>query len=73
LPPELRDDCIRSFEKFVSMDLADRQQFLKNAERWRLMSPEERQDWREVVASLSVQPPMPPGFGGPPIPPEPEP
>jgi len=72
LPPELRDQCIQSFEKFVKMDLAERQQFLKNAERWKLMSPEEREDWRQLVTMLSVQPPLPPGVGPPPLPPEPD-
>jgi hypothetical protein len=67
LTPQLRDQCIQSFEKFVNMSLAERQQFLKNAERWKLLSPQERQDWRDLVASISVQPPYPPGFIPPPL------
>lgn len=51
-----RAQCIQSFEKFASMSVVERQQFLKNAERWREMTPEERQKWRELV---SVAPLMP--------------
>jgi hypothetical protein len=69
LTSEQRADCIRSFQKFANMDLLQRELFLKNAERWKLMSPEERQDWKELVASLASQPPMPPGLDLPPMPP----
>ena len=62
LSPNLRDRCIQSFEKFINMSLAERQQFLKNAERWKLMSPDERQDWCDLVASMAIQPPLPPGY-----------
>jgi hypothetical protein len=69
LTPEQRADCIRSFQKFANMDLLQRELFLKNAERWKLMSPEERQEWKELVVNLSSQPPMPPGLDLPPMPP----
>jgi len=65
LPPEQRAECIRSFAKFASLSLAERQQFLKNAERWKLMSPGERQAWRDLVNHLP--PPLPPDL--PPLPP----
>ena len=55
-----RAQCIRSFEKFASLSLEERQQFLKNAERWKLMTPDQRQAWRDVVTKLSSQPPLPP-------------
>lgn len=55
-----RAQCIRSFEKFAGMPLADRQAFLKNAERWKLMSPTERQSWRELVNAAPLIPPMVP-------------
>ena len=64
-----RAECIRSFEKFASLSLEERQQFLKNAERWKLMTPDQRQAWRDVVTKLSSQPPMPPGWNEPPSPP----
>jgi Protein of unknown function (DUF3106) len=64
LPSDQRDQCIRSLEKFASLNLAERQQFLKSAERWKLMSPSERQVWRELVRRF---PPLPP----PPLPPLP--
>ena len=71
LPKAQRSLCILSFEKFAGMSLEERQQFLKNAERWRLMLPEERQAWRNLVAKLPELPPSPPGLGLPPPPPSP--
>jgi len=71
LPKVQRAQCIQSFEKFASMTLEERQQFLKNAERWRLMRPEERQAWRDLVAKLPQMPPSPPGFDSFPPPPNP--
>ena len=64
LPPDQRDQCIQSFEKFAGLSRAERQQFLKSAERWKLMSPSERQAWRELVRNLP--PPLPPDV--PPLP-----
>jgi hypothetical protein len=61
LPGDQRAQCIRSFEKFAGMKLADRQAFLKNAERWKLMSPAERQSWRELVNVAPFMPPTAPG------------
>jgi hypothetical protein len=68
LRPEQRARCIISFAKFTSLSLEERQQFLKNAERWKLMSPSERQAWRQLVSRLP--PPLPP-TRLPPLPPEP--
>jgi hypothetical protein len=57
-----RAQCIRSFQKFAELSLPDRQLFLKNAERWKRMSPDERQEWRDLVSQLPLIPvdPMPP-------------
>ena len=65
LPPDQRAKCIHSVEKFANLSLEDRQQFLKNAERWKLLTPSQRQDWRELVNRLP--PPLPPDW--PPLPP----
>ena len=63
LPQAKREQCIGNFEKFASLSLDERQQFLKNAERWKLMSPDERQAWRELVRKLAPpRPPLPPGI-----------
>jgi hypothetical protein len=64
LPPSERARCISSFEKFANLSLVQRQQFLQNAERWRLMTPAERQAWRDLVNKVS--PPLPPDL--PPLP-----
>ncbi|MGD0745346.1 MAG: DUF3106 domain-containing protein, partial [Verrucomicrobiota bacterium] len=60
LPAEQRTVCLRAFAKFASMSAAEKQEFLKNAERWSQMSPEERQTWRDLVANVPQWPPMPP-------------
>jgi len=65
MPADQRAQCMRSFAKFASLSLEERQQFLENAERWKLMSPADRQAWREVVTRLP--PPLPPRL--PPLPP----
>jgi hypothetical protein len=68
LPKARRDQCIRSFTKFSNMTDEERQAFFRNAERWKEMSPTERQVWRRIVTVLSPQPPLPPGLGTPPLP-----
>lgn len=61
LPVGQRVQCIHSFEKFAGLTLAERQAFLKNAERWKLMSPADRQSWRELVNVAPLLPPPAPG------------
>lgn len=56
LSPAQRAQCIRAFEKFATMSAPERQQFLKNAERWREMTPEERQKWRDLVIVAPIMP-----------------
>ena len=65
LSAEQRAECIRAFAKFASMNTAEKQEFLKNAERWSQMSPEERQIWRDLVANVPKWPPMPPPLAHP--------
>jgi hypothetical protein len=70
LSPAGRARAIRSFEKFACLSLDQRRQFLRNAQLWKLMPPDERQNWRELVNDLPLEPPAPPGLGGrPPTPP----
>src|SRR5262245_21826416 len=51
-----RAACIGSFEKFADLSLEERQDFLKNADRWKLMTPDERQAWKDLVSKVSVSP-----------------
>jgi hypothetical protein len=44
-----------------------RAEFLKNAERWSQMSPEDRRIWRDLVANVPKWPPPP--QPSPPLPP----
>jgi len=67
LPPDQRAKCVRAIAKYTSLSLAERQLFLKNAERWKLLPPSQRQAWRDLVNKLP--PPMPPDL--PPMPPSP--
>jgi hypothetical protein len=62
LTPRQRSECIQSFAKFANMTLAERQAFLKNAERWKLLSAEERDEWRTLVEMAPITPPLPIGF-----------
>jgi hypothetical protein len=69
LPLEQRQICIASFERLSGMGQQERSRFLKNAERWRAMSPRERETWRTLVAiippagSTPPPPPLPGEFG----------
>jgi len=71
LPPQQRILCIRNYAKFADMTSTERAEFLKNAESWSKMSPEERQTWRDLVAHVPLWPPMPTAV--PPLPPQPAP
>jgi len=73
LPKEEREQCIEAFNKFSNLSETERQEFMKNAERWRSLSPAERQAWRTLVHSLTPMPPLPPGLATPPLPPMPPP
>ncbi|MDB6021614.1 MAG: hypothetical protein JWQ04_1471 [Pedosphaera sp.] len=66
LPKPQREKCLRSFAKFSDMGESERQEFLKNVERWREMSPAERQAWRQLVNSVPPVPPLPTGVAFPP-------
>ena len=66
LPPDQRSLCVSSFGKFANMTPEKRAQFLKNAERWKVTPPDDRQTWRTIAPKL---PPLPPGFGKPSLPP----
>jgi len=62
-----RQQCISSFEKFARMSVVERKQFLENAERWREMTAEDRQKWRELVTVAPIMPqvtPLPPQSSG---------
>jgi Protein of unknown function (DUF3106) len=59
LPPDQREECIHAFAKFASMSAPEKQEFLKNAERWSRMSPADRQTWRDLVVNVPEWPPLP--------------
>jgi hypothetical protein len=61
LPQSQRRLCIDSFGKFANLSPVERDQFLKNAERWQAMTASERQAWRKIVTDLPPQPPEPGG------------
>ena len=77
LPPEKRQLCVENYAKFAGLTDGERAEFLKNAERWSQMSPEERQSWRELVQQVPIwpagwtpkqMPPLPPGAANVPSP-----
>ncbi len=69
LPPEQRGLVLQTFKKFAELPPAQRRQFLSNAESWQAMSANDRERWRHLVNNLPLMPPLPPGFGTPPLPP----
>jgi hypothetical protein len=62
LPTAQRIICIRNYARFASLTETERAEFLKNAENWSKMSPNERQTWRDLVDNVPLWPPMPPGL-----------
>lgn len=54
-----RANCVQLFAKFSELSATERQEFLKNAERWAQMTPAERQAWRELVSTAPKIPPLP--------------
>jgi hypothetical protein len=70
LPPVQRFKCLRAFTEFAGMSAQEKQDFLKNAQRWSQMSPKERQTWRDLVTHVPEWPPLPPALM-PPMPPMP--
>jgi hypothetical protein len=66
LPAAQRQATLEAFHRFSDLSAAERSQFLRNADRWKEMSPADRATWRRLVPQL---PPMPPGMYGPPLPP----
>jgi hypothetical protein len=71
LPFQQRALCIRNYAKFAGMSPVERAEFLRNAEHWSTLSPEERQTWRDLVAHVPLWPPIPQAM--PPMPPLPPP
>jgi hypothetical protein len=69
LPPAQRAKCIHAFTEFAGLSARDKQDFLKNAQRWAQLSPTERQTWRDLVTHVPAWPPLPPAFLMPPTPP----
>jgi hypothetical protein len=54
-----------AFRQFANMSPGEREQFMRNAERWRQMSPAERQAWRDLVSHLRTSRPVPRGLDTP--------
>lgn len=66
VPESDRRDWFAGFQAFAAMSRAERSVFLKQAERWKTMTSDERGVWRRMMASL---PPVPPGMESIPVPP----
>jgi hypothetical protein len=68
LPPAQRIMCIHAFTEFAGLSAQEKQDFLKNAQRWSQMSPKERQTWRDLVRHVPAWPPLPSALILPPMP-----
>jgi hypothetical protein len=60
LPMAQRRQCLHNYARFAGMSATERAEFLKNAESWARLSPQERQTWRDLVAQIPILPPLPP-------------
>jgi hypothetical protein len=58
LPPDQREKRMKSFQRFTSMTMQQRLEFLQKAERWENM-PEAEKD---LLRKMPPLPPFPPGF-----------
>ncbi len=56
---DTRQQCIDAMQKIARMTGDERVAFLRNAERWKSLSDQERRQWRSLVTKV---PPLPPGF-----------
>ncbi len=61
LNPRSKARVRAGLDKFCQLSPAEFGQFLRNAERWKALSPTERKAWRDLVSSAAIQPPLPPG------------
>jgi hypothetical protein len=70
LTPVQRRESLHALYKYANLTAEERSQFLRDAERWKLMDPDQRQAWRDLVAKLGAQPPLPSSAlpGPPPLP-----
>ncbi len=68
LPPPQRQRCLRAFTEFAGLSAQEKQDFLKNAQRWSQMSPKERQTWRDLVTHVPEWAPVPSALVMPPLP-----
>jgi hypothetical protein len=70
LPPGERSKTTAAFSKFATMGRDERLVFLNKVNRWKAMSPEAKDEWRQVVKEVPAMPPLPPGMEPqPPMPP----
>lgn len=60
LPAAERERCLQSFDKLAHLSVEERGEFLRNAARWQVMTPEERTAWRRLVLGTPLPPPLPP-------------
>jgi hypothetical protein len=65
-----RAQCLASFQKFANLAPEERREFLKTAERWKMMTADQRQAWKDLIKKLppplpgaDTPPPMPPAAG----------
>lgn len=65
LPRGQQERCLESFQKFNSMSIEQRAEFLRNAERWEKMSDADKGAWRDLMLRVPPLPPLPPQIYGP--------
>lgn len=71
LPPNERAQTMSAFGKFAKMNEGERKLFLDKVNRWKKMTPQEQDAWRNMSTKLPDLPPLPPDYQ-PPMPPMPQ-
>jgi hypothetical protein len=60
VPAGQRDLCLDGMTRFNTLSPEEKIEFLKNCERWKSMTPTEREAWRVIVRRQTPRPPLPP-------------
>jgi hypothetical protein len=71
LSPAGKSVCLRNLSKLLEMPAEELPIFLRSAEEWQKISPNDREAWRNLVKKSPVFPPPMPGYRMPPRLPEP--
>lgn len=59
LPDPEKTNCLKALEHFLQMNVEEQEKFLKKAEFWMSLTPQQRQAWKKLLSDIPM-PPLPP-------------